>query len=247
MTVMPRAGGRAAFDAVVFDLWGTLVPFSTVRRDQVSRRMAADLGVDADEFVAAVRASHAERFAGTTGSLADTVALLAARCGGAPSRARVELAAARRLDFMTAMLAGTAEGTLTMLDSLRTSGLRLGLLSDSSIETPLLWPRSALASRFAAVAFSCLLGVRKPDARIYRHVLSGLGVSAARAAYVGDGDSQELTGAARAGMTAIRFAPPERHEHYEPDAEFRGVTISSLTGLPQALGLEPSSDRGPLD
>ena len=50
--------------AILFDLWGTLVPPRPDRRDVVSHLMAADLGVGGDEFAAAVRDSHAERFLG---------------------------------------------------------------------------------------------------------------------------------------------------------------------------------------
>lgn len=228
-------GDPPSFEAVLFDLWGTLVPFSTERRDAVSRLMAADLGVDPETFVEAVRASHGERFLGETGSLVETVALLAARCGGTPSRVRLELAAARRLDLMRAMLAGVTAETPRVLDELRARGLRLGLVSDSSVETPALWSGSPLSGRFDAAAFSCLLGSRKPDGRIYRHVLAQLGVAAERCVYVGDGDSHELTGAARLGMTAVCLSPLGRHDHYEHDEGFRGPAIRSLAELPRLL------------
>jgi len=45
--------------AVLFDLWGTLVPpIPPSVRDAVSRDMAVDLGVDPDAFAAAYRDSY---------------------------------------------------------------------------------------------------------------------------------------------------------------------------------------------
>ena len=63
---------------------------------------------------------------------------------------------------MTRELLVADDQTLTVLDALREAGFRLGLVSDSSIETPTAWPGCPLASRIEVTAFSCLLDVRKP-------------------------------------------------------------------------------------
>ena len=43
----------------------------------------------------------------------------------------------------------------------------------------------------------------KPEPQIYERGLQALGVSAAEAIFVGDGGSNELAGATRAGLTAL--------------------------------------------
>jgi len=48
MRLMP---GRSRIDAVLFDLWGTLVAPGVVERDVVGAEMARDLSVDPAAFV----------------------------------------------------------------------------------------------------------------------------------------------------------------------------------------------------
>lgn len=218
--------------AVLFDLWGTLVAPRPERRDAVSRVIAGDLGVDPGALVAAISVSHGERFVGSMGSLVETLRLLARRCGGEPTADALELAAARRLELTSELLDADA-GTLAALDDLRAAGLRLGLVSDSSVEVPTVWPDCPLARRFDATAFSCLLGLRKPAREMYLSVTRRLGVTPAQCLYVGDGDSRELSGAVALGMTALRLrsATGEPAGRYEDDTEFAGPEIRGLDGL----------------
>ncbi len=228
--------------AILFDLWGTLIAPGVDRRDAVSRLMARDLGVEAAAFVAAVPASHVERFVGATGSLVETLRTLARRCGGDPDDAALARAAARRL-AMTRELLVAGDETLAVLDALRGRGLALGLVTDSSIETPTAWPESPLATRFAATAFSCLEGVRKPHPEIYLACARRLGVEPRDCLYVGDGDSHELSGAAALGMTALRFAGFSGPDgaHYDGDADFAGPQIALLSDLLSLMGAGPGA------
>ncbi len=218
--------------AILFDLWGTLVAPGIERRDAVSRLVARDLGVEPAAFIAAVPAMHAERFVGATGALVETLRALARRCGAEPDDDALECAAARRLAMTRELLVADDE-TLAVLDALRQRGLVLGLVTDSSIETPTVWPGSALAERFAATAFSCLEGLRKPRPEIYLACTGRLGVAPAACLYVGDGDSHELSGAVALGMTALRFTGFTGPDgmHYDGDADFAGPDIARLRDL----------------
>jgi len=229
--------------AILFDLWGTLIAPGVERRDAVSRLIARDLGVDADAFIAAVPASHAERFVGSTGPLLDTLRTLARRSGGDPDDEALERAVAHRLAMTRDLLAADDE-TLCVLDELRDRGLALGLVTDSSIETPTVWPDGPLAARFAATAFSCLEGVRKPRPEIYLACTGRLGVEPRDCLYVGDGDSHELSGAAALGMTPLRFTGfiGPGGAHYDGDADFTGPAIARLRDL---LDLVDGRGAGP--
>jgi putative hydrolase of the HAD superfamily len=222
--------------AILFDLWGTLVPpIPPSVRDDVSRGMATDLGVDPEAFVAAYRESYQERFTGETGSLEVTIRLLAKRCGGSPSATAVAAAADRRLDLIRLLLASDAV-SLATLDEVHGRGFRLGLVSDSSVETPMLWSSSPLATRMDAVAFSCLVGLRKPDPRLFLRVAGELACAAADCAYIGDGDGHELTASTALGMRAVRLltAGDLQSDRYDDDSEFAGASVASLNAL---LGL----------
>ncbi len=51
--------------------------------------------------------------------------------------------------------------------------------------------------------FSCAEGARKPDSRLYEACASRLSVDPAECIYVGDGDDDELEGAAAVGMRPV--------------------------------------------
>jgi putative hydrolase of the HAD superfamily len=190
----------------VFDLNDTIVHGGEPGlRDRVSHAMARDLGVDPEAFTASVRDSFDARCRGTLGDLQQTILCLANRLGADPTRPAVRAAAERRLDLVRKLLS-PAPQTLEMLDGLRRSGYRLGLISDCSAETPMLWRQTALADRFDVTIFSCEMGIRKPDPALYHAAAAGLGVMPEDCLYVGDGASDELAGAQRAGMTALQVS-----------------------------------------
>jgi putative hydrolase of the HAD superfamily len=218
---------------VLFDLFGTLVaPLTQAIRDEVAVLMAGDLGVDGVEFAAAFKASYQDRCLGRLGDVEQTMHELAARCGGQPLPAQLRRAAERRLAMTREFLTSDPE-TLAVLAELKRRGLRLGLVSDCSLETPTEWPGSPLSPYFDCAAFSCLLAVRKPDPRIYQHVLDELGLKPDECLYVGDGDSSELSGALRLGIRAIRICRPGSRatDRYSNDADFNGAEIVSVAEL----------------
>ena len=95
------------------------------------------------------------------------------------------------------------EETLATLTQLRNDGYQIGLVSDCTAEVPTLWSAMPLAPLIDHPVFSCREGITKPDPRIYLLACDRLGVSPEQCLYVGDGSSQELTGASAVGMRAV--------------------------------------------
>jgi putative hydrolase of the HAD superfamily len=230
------------YSAVIFDLYDTLVPGGArALRDGVSAAMAADLGVDPHAFAERVRASFDERARGRLGDLPSTIAVLAEHLGGQPSRPAIRAAERRRLELHRGLLQPAAE-TVSVLARLRDDGYKLGILSDTSAETPMLWPETALAGLVDAAVFSCVEGVRKPHPALYRRVAEALDVDPGACAYVGDGASDELNGAVAAGMTAIqlRVVRPDPVDAADHAAVYgarpwQGAAIDDLAALPNLL------------
>lgn len=216
---------RNPISAVIFDLYDTLVPGGgRGLRDAVSHAMAGDLGVDPEAFADAVRSSFDARARGLMGDVAATARALADGLGAQPDPQAVARAAERRLDLHRSLLRPTPE-VLAELDRLRADGYRIGLISDCSAETPALWPGTPLAERIDAAVFSCTMRTRKPDPALYRAVAAELGVEPERCAYVGDGASDELNGAAALGMTAIQLRLPSVDERERAErASIYGAT-----------------------
>jgi HAD superfamily hydrolase (TIGR01509 family) len=95
-----------------------------------------------------------------------------------------------------------------LLDSLRSRGLKTGLVANS-------WPdpgrvlradaaRLGLAERLDVMVFSEEVGSRKPEPEIFLHTLGLLGVEPEQAVFVGDGLETDVHGAARVGMTTVQ-------------------------------------------
>lgn len=72
------------------------------------------------------------------------------------------------------------------IDRLRTSGLRVGLLSNFSADLRAMVVQQDLLRRFDALAISAELGVMKPDAAAYQAVLAMLGMAAQTCVFIDD-------------------------------------------------------------
>ena len=72
------------------------------------------------------------------------------------------------------------------IDRLRTSGLRVGLLSNFSADLRAMVVQQDLLRRFDALAISAEIGVMKPDAAAYRAVLAMLGIEAQTCVFIDD-------------------------------------------------------------
>ena len=100
-------------------------------------------------------------------------------------------------------LVGVEPSILAAVDSLRAAGIRTAIVSDAGADDVESWLRSPLVSRIDATIFSYRVGYRKPDPRIYQDALNAVGVAPADAIFVGDGGSDEHTGARALGMRTV--------------------------------------------
>jgi putative hydrolase of the HAD superfamily len=189
----------------------------------VRPRVAARLGLTAEEFESRWYGELAE--VRETGSTADALARLDA------SPLVVEEVVAMRRSVTRVGLAPVA-GAVETISRLRDRGFRIGLITVCSDDVPALWPETAFHGLFDAEVFSCSVGLRKPDPRIYELALEQLGVEAREAVFVGDGANDELAGAERVGMTAVLLERPAE------ESSWGGLRIRSL---PELLPLVPSA------
>jgi putative hydrolase of the HAD superfamily len=89
------------------------------------------------------------------------------------------------------------------LQRLRTAGLRLGVVSNSDGRVEQALEAAGLRPYFDVVIDSTLLGVEKPDPRIFHAALQALGVAPEEALYVGDLYEVDVVGARSAGIEAV--------------------------------------------
>ena len=125
-------------------------------------------------------------------------------------------------------------GSVQGLRQLGATGRKLAVISnsDGTVEAQLLEHRICQIGEGAgvpvlAIVDSGVLGVAKPDPRIFEHAAGLRDVSLEQAVYVGDTRRYDVAGARAAGVTPIHFDPyvlcPDRgdHAHIESLAEVR--------------------------
>lgn len=98
------------------------------------------------------------------------------------------------------------QATIGVLEALREREVGMGLVSNITLMPHLLradLEALGLAPFLAATAFSSEFGWRKPDRRIFEHVLSGLGARPTQAAFVGDRLYDDIGGAQKVGMRTV--------------------------------------------
>jgi putative hydrolase of the HAD superfamily len=215
-------GGAEAIRAVIFDLWDTLIDFDPVIGRAFQDRVAERLGRNPDELATLWVEGRGRR---ESGPLRDYLVEL-----GAEADAAEELAALRLES--TRPLLKPRPGTLETLAELRRRGYALGLITVCSEDVEQLWEETPFAGMFDATAFSCSVGLRKPDPRIYHLALDELGVDPGQAIFVGDGANDELAGAERVGMRAVLIHREGEEPQWDEVRDWQGPRI---TEIPQVL------------
>lgn len=100
-----------------------------------------------------------------------------------------------------------APGAADTLATLRGKGIILGVVSNSDGRIADHLEAAGLVGFLQVIVDSGMVGVEKPDPRIFRMALREAGVEASRAVYVGDYYSVDVLGARRAGLEALLLDP----------------------------------------
>ena len=234
----------SGFRAVLFDFYGTLT--TAVGRGEAHADIARWLGCTPSALNAELDRTFLVRARGGYGSPVDALRRVAHDAGGRPDDRRVAAAVAARV---AAIRADTRlrDEAVPVLTELRRRGVLSGLVSDCCHELPMFLPTLPVAPLLSTCVYSIEVGACKPDPRMYRAACERLGVRPRDCLYVGDGGSQELSGAEAVGMTAVRLAASDLAGHLQFNAEtgWTGPDIGSLADSLALLGrlVRPSRAR----
>lgn len=197
------------YDAVIFDLYGTLIDnISDEAFQQAERQMAALLHAPEADF--ARLWSYDTWPMRATGAFATEEAGIEYICRALQLTVgdeQVRAAAQVRLELTRRALVPRPDVVET-LGWLKSAGYKIGLISDCSLEVPYFWSETPPAALIDEAIFSCSVGLKKPDPRIYALACERLAVTPQKCLYVGDGASQELTGALTVGMSPVMLRTP---------------------------------------
>lgn len=127
------------------------------------------------------------------------------------------------------------DDTPSVLGALRARGFQLGVVSNADGRVPAALAAAGLAEHFAVVIDSHLVGLEKPDPRIFRLALDACGATPAEALFIGDIYEIDIVGARNAGMTALLLDPLGLYE---------GVDCERIDKLGRLLELLPERAAG---
>ncbi len=221
------------YEAVIFDLFGTLVNnYSVEQHEGLLRQMASVLSAPSEDFVRLWYATFDDRCTGIFKSPGENIDHVCRKLGVPVEDSRRNLAVAMRYDLTRNTMIPVPE-SIMVLSHLKAEGYKTGLVTDCSAEVPSIWQDTPFAPFFDVTVFSCLAGIKKPDPRIYRLAAEQLSVKPENCLYIGDGSSRELSGAKAVGMHPVLIRDPEedsaKMHRVEAEADnWEGAVISSL-------------------
>lgn len=233
-----------SFDAVIFDLFGTLLQnYLSEDYPRIQERIARTLGLEAEDFRRVWRQTNRERDAGRFGSTEGDLENACRLLGVRPTPEQTTEAARLRTNVYGSNLRLRADAADT-LRRIRDIGLRIGLISDCGWEIVAVWHTLPVAQLIDQTVFSCREGITKPDSTIYLTACRRLGVAPERCLYVGDGGSSELTGARAVGMTPVLIRTDAWPGFERPDADgWTGPEITELSQVLDIISSAPVKDR----
>ncbi|MBX3027193.1 HAD family hydrolase [bacterium] len=123
---------------------------------------------------------------------------------GVPPARRPAIAAALHAENQRASLWRVMhDDTPAVLAALRDRGLRLAVVSNADGRVAAALAASGIDRHFAAIVDSHVVGVEKPDPRIFHLALAACDVDPSEALFVGDIYEIDVVGARNAGMEAV--------------------------------------------
>jgi putative hydrolase of the HAD superfamily len=230
---------KSKYKAVIFDLFGTLVNiFSREEYEAALKKMVAALGVPFDGFYKIWNETGIKRGTGFYKKLEDNLAYICRELKVPVIKNQLKTAKEIRLEYVRSVLP-PRDNSLETLAALKKLGYKIGLVSNCSTEPPILWPETPFAPYFDATVFSATSGFMKPDPKIYGLAIKKLKVKPEDCLYVGDGDNNELTGAASVGMYPVRITTSQGNSTRPVRAENKldEYPCPYITSLKEVLNL----------
>ena len=226
------------FQAVIFDLFGTIVDdFAAASAGSNHAEFPAALGLPYDPFMQHWRQLTDRRSLGEFQTVEASIEHVCAIIGASVTAEQMARAVETRLQLTRRALTPQADAVATFAQ-LRNDGFKIGLLSNCSIEIPIVWPETEFAELFHSTVFSSRERIKKPAPQIYHLACERLGVTPEQCLYIADGENYELAAAAQVGMQPVLIKTAESHSAIRREArEWQGASIANLSEILQQVAL----------
>ena len=229
------------FQAVIFDLFGTIVDdFAAASAGSNHAEFPAALGLPYDPFMQHWRQLTDRRSLGEFQTVEASIKYVCNIIGASVTDEQMTKAVETRLQLTRRALTPRPDA-VTTLAQLKINGFKIGLLSNCSIEIPIVWPETEFAELFDSTVFSSRERIKKPAREIYHLACERLGVGPDKCLYVADGENYELTAAAQVGMHPVLIRTSNTHREVRREArEWQGKSISTLSEVLGISGIDLS-------
>jgi putative hydrolase of the HAD superfamily len=205
--------------------------YAFLRRLLEARQVAATLeALSESESVARTTIDRRVREGGRSSEAwRDYFRILLTRVGAPPERAEEIIDTLAEAHQRVGLWTVAIDGAVETVRALKDAGYRLGVVSNAEgrVERDLVG--AGFEGLFETVVDSHLVGVEKPDPRIFHIALERMGVVAETAVFLGDVPAVDVAGARAAGLTALLL---DRHDLY---AETVATRMASIRELPELL------------
>jgi putative hydrolase of the HAD superfamily len=225
------------YSAVIFDLFGTLVDDFVSSVGQMHQEMAATLGVPYEQFIRLWGQTAEMRIIGAFETVEASVKYVCDAMNVHAGAGQIAKAVEIRMKYIRLALQPRPDAIDT-LRQLKSCRYKLGLISNCSIEIPILWHETAFADLIDTPIFSCRVHLKKPDERIYHLACERLGVMPESCLYIADGEDHELTAAAKVGLQPVlirTFTQKTNGGSHQEAREWQGITIAGLAEVLQLV------------
>lgn len=188
--------------AVIFDLFETLIT-EWGHEKYTKNEMCFDIGIERGKFDIYWDENQEDRGLGNI-SFIDSLRFVCDKCGKNVDDFILSQMADKRIKTKSLCFEYVNPDVYQLLEELKAKGLRLAIISNCSSEEVRVIKQSRLYKYFDQVMLSYEIKMLKPDIRIYKETADLLGVAVNECIFAGDGGSDELEGAKRAGMKPVQ-------------------------------------------
>jgi putative hydrolase of the HAD superfamily len=215
-------------DLLCLDAGNTVIFLDHARLAEILSRVGVDVAP-----VTLVRAEGEAKQLAETGGLVDVawafrdrpgalawgkmVATIVVRAGLPEARAAELLDHAWREHEVLNLWRKVPEGLGDALDALRARGVKVAIISNSEGMLDRLFVDLGIRAHFDVLVDSGVVGVEKPDPRIFRFALDRTGTPPERALHLGDVYATDILGARAAGVRCALIDPFRHYEGRHPD------------------------------
>lgn len=223
--------------AILFDLYDTLAYIEVEDYLQTKAQMADEAGVPADAFVAQWKQYTRPAARGEILTTEERVAHVLRDLGMDLERSLICRLAQLEVELQEQCVHLFPDAREVLMH-LANKGLKLGLVTNTSLTTSEVPEILSIRVFFDVVVFSYAVGVRKPNPEIYLAACERLVVPPSACLFVGDGNDCELDGAHEVGMRTVMVGKERHHlvrAEQSTSCDYRIQNLSELIPIVETI------------